>query len=119
MSENKQILKFCPNFYKIINFNPIMGDELTERIIRMYQEYIFRINIHNEDEVNEIKELDAAVAKYIDDYSFRKEVQRQIMSIKVKNDCKDIIKYFIDAIIRIFSTYEDYTTRVIYISRWI
>ena len=96
-----------------------MGDELTERIIRMYQEYIFRINIHNEDEVNEIKELDAAVAKYIDDYSFRKEVQRQIMSIKVKNDCKDIIKYFIDAIIRIFSTYEDYTTRVIYISRWI
>jgi len=96
-----------------------MGDELSERIIRMYQDYIFRINIHNEDEVNEIKELDAAVAKYIDDYSFRKEVQRQILAIKVKNDCKDIVKYFIDAIIRIFSNYEDYTTRVIYVSRWI
>lgn len=119
MSENKEILKYCPNFYKIINFNPIMDDKLTERIIQMYHDYIFRVNIHNEDEVNEIKELDAAVAKYINDYSFRKEVQRQILKLKVKNDCKDMVKYFIDAILRIFSTYEDYTTRVIYISRWI
>lgn len=119
MNENKQILKFCPNFYKIINFNPISGDELTPRIIGMYQEYIFRANIHNEDEVNEIKELDAAVIKYINDYSFRKEVQEQILKSKVKNDCKDIIKHFIDIIIRIFANYEDYTTRVIYISRWI
>ncbi len=119
MSENKLILKYCPNFYKIINFNPIMGDELSERIIRMYQDYIFSININDEGQVNEIKELDAAVAKYINDYSFRKEVQRQILAIKVKNDCKDIVKYFIDAIIKIFSNYEDYTTRVIYVSRWI
>lgn len=119
MSENKLILKYCPNFYQIINFNPISGDELTEKIIGMYREYIFRININNEEEVNEIKELDAAIAKYLNDYSFRKEVQRQIVEVKVKNDCKDIIKYFIDVIIKIFTNYEDYTTRVIYVSRWI
>lgn len=119
MSENKQIIKYCPNFYKILDFHPISGDVLSEKIIKMYQEYIFRININNEDEVNEIKELDAAISKYIDDYSFRKEMQRQIISIKVKNDCKDILKFFVEAIIKIFSNYQDYTTRVIYISRWI
>jgi len=119
MNDNKQILKYCPNFYKIINFNPISGDELSEKIIKIYQEYIFRVNIHNEDEVNEIKELDAAVSKYIDDYSFRKAVQEQILQIKVKKDCKDILKLFIDAIIKIFANYEEYTTRIIYISRWI
>ena len=119
MNENKLILKYCPNYYNIINFNPISGDELTEKIIRMYQEYIFRVNIHNEEDLNEIKELDAAVIKYINDYSFRKEVQRQITTVKVKNDCKDIIKFFMDFIIKIFTTYEDYTTRVIYVSRWI
>ena len=40
MNDNKQILKYCPNFYKIINFNPISGDELSEKIIKIYQEYI-------------------------------------------------------------------------------
>lgn len=119
MSENKQILKYCPNFYKIINFNPIDGDDLSERIIHMYQDYIFTININDEAAVNEIKELDAAVSKYIDDYGFRKEVQRQISTIKVKKGTNDIIKFFIETIIKIFTNYEDYTTRVIYVSRWI
>ena len=119
MSENKQILKYCPNYYQIINFNPLAEDELTQRIIRMYHEYIFNIDIYNEDEVNTIKELDAALSKYINDYSFRKEIQRQINNTTVKKDCPDIIKFLIDLIIKVFTNYEDYTTRVIYISRWI
>lgn len=119
MSENKLVLRYCPNFYKIINFNPMEGDELSYRIIHMYQDYIFSVNVHDESAVNEIKELDAAVSKYIDDYQFRKEVQKQISGIKVKKDTKDIIKLFIEAIIKIFTNYEDYTTRVIYVSRWI
>ena len=119
MNDNKQIIKYCPNFYRIISFNPISGDELTGKIIDMYRDYIFRININNEDEVNEIKELDSAVAKYISDYGFRKEVQQKIVNVKVKNDCKDVVKFFIDFLINLFTSYEDYTTRVIYISRWI
>lgn len=119
MIENKQILKYCPNFYQIINFNPISGDEITGKIIRMYKDFVFRTNINDEESVNEVKELDAAIAKYINDYSFRTEVQKQILSVKVKNDCKDIIKFFMDIIIKVFSTWEEYTTRVIYISRWI
>lgn len=119
MSENKQILKCCPNFYKIINFNPLVEDELSEKIIKIYQEYIFKVNINNSDEVEEITKLDEAVAKYINDFAFRKEVQRQIVKVKVKNNCTDILKFFIDAILNIFTTYQDFTTRVIYVSRWI
>lgn len=119
MSENKQILKYCPNFYKIINFNPLQEDVLSGKIIKIYQEYIFKINLNDEKEVQEVKDLDAAIAKYINDYSFRKEVQRQIVNVKVKNTCTDILKFFIEAILKIFATYQDYTTRVIYVSRWI
>ena len=79
----------------------------------------FLLDIYNEDEVNTIKELDAALSKYINDYSFRKEIQRQINNTTVKKDCPDIIKFLIDLIIKVFTNYEDYTTRVIYISRWI
>ena len=119
MKENKLILKYCPNFHKIINFNPVDGDDLTVRIIRMYHDYIFTVDLCDEAAINQIKELDAAVSKYIDDYAFRKEVQRQMSTIKVKKGTNDIIKLFIDTIIKIFSSYEDYTTRVIYVSRWI
>ena len=119
MSENKKILKYCPNYYQIINFNPLADDVITQKIIRMYREYIFKINIYNEEEVNQIKELDAAISKYINDFLFRKEVQRQINNTSIKRDCPDVIKFFVDLILRVFTNYEDYTTRVIYISRWI
>ena len=57
--------------------------------------------------------------KYIDDYLFRKEMQKQIVQIRIKKDAKDILKEIIHSIIKIFDNYEEYTTRVIYISKWI
>lgn len=119
MSKNKEIIKLCPNYYKIINFHPIEEDKITDKIFALYKEYIFSININDELAVNEIKELDAALNKYINDYSFRKEIQKQIMSFKVKNNTDNIIKAFINVILKTYANYEDYTTRVIYISRWI
>ena len=119
MSKNKEIIKLCPNYYKIINFHPIDDDKITDRIFALYQEYIFSIDINNENLVNEIKELDNALGKYISDYSFRKEVQKAIINFKVKNGTQNIIKAFIDVILKTYANYEDFTTRVIYISRWI
>lgn len=119
MNDNKQIIKLCPNFYKIIEFNPINGDTLSSSLINMYHNYIFSIDINNEADVNEVKELDAALAKYIDDYSFRREVQTKIKTITIKENSKELIKMIINFIIKLFASYEDYTTRVIYISRWI
>lgn len=119
MSENKQILKYCPNFYKIINFNPLQEDALSSKIIKIYQEYIFKIDPNNAEDLTEVKELDAAINKYINDYTFRTEVQKEIVKVRVKSTCKDVLKCFIEAIIKIFTNYQDYTTRVIYVSRWI
>ena len=44
MDTNKQILKFCPNFYKILNFTPYKDDKISEKLIRLYQKYIFKID---------------------------------------------------------------------------
>ena len=46
-------------------------------------------------------------------------MQKQIVQIKVQRDAKDLLKEIIKSILRIFDNYEEYTTRVIYISRWI
>ena len=119
MNDNKKVLTYCPNFYKIIEFKPIEGDEITKSIIKMYKEYIFKVDININENIIEIGKLDEAVSKYIDDYIFRKELKKEILLIKVKNDCKDILKFFIDKIISIFNKYKESSTRVIYISRWI
>ncbi len=119
MSKNKEIIKLCPNYYKIIGFHPIEDDKITDRIFALYKEFIFSIDINNEEATNDVKELDAALGKYINDYSFRRDLQKAIMSHKVKSDSTDIIKSFVDVIIKTYANYEDYTTRVIYISRWI
>lgn len=119
MGNNKQILELCPNFYKIIDFTPYEDDKISDKIIKLYQKYIFGIDINNPEDVESVKQLDHVVNKYIDDYLFRKEFQKQIMNIKISRDAKDLLKEIIRYIIKIFNNYEEYTTRVIYISRWI
>lgn len=119
MNTNKQIVAMCKNFYKIINFELMESDNITEKLIRIYQEYIFNIDINDKSAVESVLKLDSVLGKYIDDYLFRKELQREILKVRVRKDAKNVLKEIIDNIIKIFNNYEEYTTRVIYISRWI
>ncbi len=119
MDRNKQILKFCPNFYKILQFTPYEDDKISGKLIKLYQKYIFDIDINNLEDVESVKQLDHVISKYIDDYLFRKEMQKQIVNIKIRKDSKNVLKEIIKSILKIFDNYEEYTTRVIYISRWI
>ena len=119
MNINKQILSYCPHFYKIIDFKPYEEDAITQKLIKIYQQYIFRIDINNKDDVESVKKLDKILNAYIEDYQFRKELQVKIKEVKVRPDAKDILKEVIKSIIKIFNNYEEYTTRVIYVSKWI
>ncbi len=119
MDITKEVLKHCVNFYEIINFEPIEGDNITSKMINLYREYIFKIEVLNEDIVENLTNLDKAMKKYIDDYFFRKDMQHCILNAKISRDTKDIIKLLINKIIDFFLNYHSYTTRVIYISKWI
>ena len=119
MKDNKKILQYCPNFYKIISFESEDGDTITDKIISIYREYIFRIDPNNNEDLLRVKEIDQVIYKYIEDYSFRRELKSEIVKVKISREEKDILKKFIEYIIRIFNNYEEYTTRTIYVSRWI
>lgn len=116
---NKQIISYCPNFYKIIDFKPLEEDPIYEKLVRLYQKYIFKIDVNNEDDINTVREIDKAVGQYINDYMFRKELQKELLNIKVRRDATDVLKDIIKSIIKIFNNYEEGTTRIIYVSRWI
>ena len=93
MYTNKQIIGLCPNFYKIIEFSPYEDDIISKKLIKLYQQYIFRIDINNHEDVESVINLDKVVSKYIDDYLFRREMQKQILQIRVKKDTKNTLKY--------------------------
>ncbi len=115
----KEIIKVCTNFYEIINFEPLEGDTFTPKMINLYREYIFKEEELTPERIEETRNLDKAMKRYIDDYLFRKDMQVCVTSLKVTRDTKDVIKVLIHKIIDFFLNYNEYTTRVIYISRWI
>ena len=64
MDRNKQILEFCPNFYKILEFTPYEDDKISGKLIKLYQKYIFEIDVNNEEDVESVKQLDHVISKY-------------------------------------------------------
>ena len=116
---NKKILDYCPNYYKILAFEPYEDDKVSSKLIKLYRNYIFNIDVNNRDDVESVQELDRVLNKYIEDYLFRKEMQKQVLTIKVQHNATNVVKEIIKSLIKIFYNYEEYTTRVIYISKWI
>lgn len=116
--QNKMILQYCPNFYKIINFD-FEDDSLTDKLISVYRRFIFSIDVKDMKEVKTANQIDRILAKYIEDFQFRKEFKDGLMKFKISNSSKNILKSIVEGIINVFNIYEEGTTRKIYIARWI
>ena len=116
---NKLVLNYCPNFYKIVNFDIDEDDNVSRKLIQIYQEYIIKIDLSNVEETKLVMELDKVLSRYIDDYEFRKNLKVSMLQVKIKKSCTNILKAIVESIVSIFNNYEEYTTRNVYISRWI
>ena len=118
MRDSKEILKYCPNYYNIVNFDFKENDLISDKLVSIYKNYIFSIDVNDDEKMEKVQELDRVLSNYIADYLFRSTLQKEIVTVKVKND-NNIISNLVDIIIKIFTNYEEYTTRKIYISKWI
>lgn len=119
MNKNKIILKYCPNFYRIINFEYFEDDYLSERLINIYEEFIFNIDIANEQDIKIASQIDNVLSKYIENYEFRKEMKYMLKELKISKSTTNILKAIVEGIIYISNQYEEGATRKIYISKWI
>ena len=116
---NKMVLKYCPNFHKIVNFDTDQDDRISCKLISIYQDYIFNADLANVEEMKLVSELDKVLSRYIDDYLFRKNLKESMLKVKIKKGCTNILKAIVECIVSIFDNYEEYTTRNVYIARWI
>ena len=74
--------------------------------------------LYNKDEVDSLEKIDYVLNKYIEDYMFRKQLQKDVMNIRVKTS-DNFIKKAIEAILGFYDSYEAGYTRNIYFARWI
>ncbi len=116
---NKIILKYCPDYYRIINEEFSDFDYLTDRVIGVYQSYIFSIDISNKAQLKTVNHLNKAVARYIDDREFKTILNNFLMSLKVSKSVSNIYEFISMEIIKEYDKYMEGFTRNLYIPRWV
>lgn len=119
MNNIKKVLDYCKNYQRIVNFDYLQDDLISAKLIRVYKDYVFKVNINSSEEVDELIHFDYVLGKYIDDYNFRKELKQEIVHVKIKKSCTDILRAIVASILKIFDNYLENSTRKITIARWI
>lgn len=117
--DNKKIISYCPNYYKIINEEFNDDDIVTGKLIQIYSEFVFSINLNRKDEVETLQKINDAINKYFNTEDFRKELTKAIIEMKVKKDIDNILFYIVKCINKTYDNYLESYTRNIYIPRWI
>lgn len=118
MKNNREVIKHCPHFYTIINFEYYSNDIVSEKLIEVYEKYIFACDMSKDENVSKVEKLDTILYKYISDYAFREHVQKDIANVKVKRG-ENVLDVIVSAIINFFDNYEKYKCRKVQVTRWI
>lgn len=118
MEKNDFIVSKCSHFHKIVNFDYSKDDIITDKIINIYRSFIFSSNPNNKEELNKVIKLDKVIYKYIEDFSFRKELQNRFKYYEIVTTT-NIVNTLVDNIIKTYIEYKEGTTRRIYIAKWI
>lgn len=118
MDKNREVLKHCPHFYTIINFEYYGDDLVSEKLINVYEKYVFSVDIENRNNVLKIEKLDEVLFRYINDYGFRNQIKKDIVQIKVSRG-ENLLDTIVNAIINLFDNYEKLVTRKVQMTRWI
>ncbi len=117
--DNKIVIKYCKDYYRIINeeFNEL--DYMSDKVIEIYQSFIFSINVRSKSELKKAIDLNTSVARYFDDREFRTLLNTHLKSLKVSKSEKNVISYIANSIIKQYEKYMEGFTRNLYIPRWI
>ena len=117
--ENKIVLKYCKDYYRIINEEFGELDIMSDKVIQVYQSYIFSINVKDKAAIKKVTDLNNAVARYFDDREFKTLLTNYLMGLKVSKKETNIMAYIEEAIIHEYEKYLEGYTRNLYISKWI
>ena len=117
--DNKIIIKYCKDYYRIINEEFSEDDYMSDKVIKIYQSYIFSLNPKNKNDLKKAIALNTAVVRYFDDREFRTLLNSFLAGLKVSKSETNVIAYIANAISKQYEKYKEGFTRNLYIPRWI
>jgi len=117
--DNKIVLKYCKDYYRIINEEFSELDFMSDKVIQIYQSFIFSINKRNKTDLKKASDLNKAIVRYFDDREFKTLLNNFLSSLKVSKKENNVIAYIASAIIKEYDKYMEGFTRNLYIPRWI
>ena len=101
-----KILKHCPNYDYIVNYEYEYGDYISSRLIDWYRELIFAVNGNDEKQLQVVKALDKGLYLYVKDNNYKREFRKNITLDDISLENKNLIKDLIKKIIVFTSKYE-------------
>ena len=111
----KKLLKYALNYDEIINFTFKKEDFITQRIIKYYQEYLFRkVGCTS----YRIKLLDKTIYEYLTNFKFNNYVKKYLKEI---DDSDYEFCYYDNLDINLPKLYKNYENENLYLSntRWL
>jgi len=118
-NKNKEVVNICKNYYTIVNCEIYEGEEVTSNIIKLYEDFIFGLDIITKREKEKLVLIDKIMLKFINDKRFKKEMCDHLGSLRVSKGVTNLVEYVINKMIVFFEDYKDMITRNIYVPRWI
>ena len=115
----KKILKYCPYYDDIINYDIDYTDELSIDLIDWYKDLIFSCDGNDNNEMEIIKLIDKSMFLYVNSHEYRRGLKKiiSIKDIDLNSDKK--IKKLIKKILEYTNKYETLEVLNIEVNKWI
>ena len=117
--DNKIILKYCKDYYRLINEEFSELDYISDKIIQVFQSFIFSVNIKSKQEMKKVTVINNAVARYFDDVEFKKILTNYLIGLKVSKKEENVISFIANRIISEYEKYKEGYTRNLYTAKWV
>jgi hypothetical protein len=117
--KNLEVLKYCPEYYDIINEEILDGDTLSIKVIQVFQEYIFSIDVNNEKQIKLLNKLTEAIKRYFEDGDFKKEISNLMATLRIKIGIPNVFEFISEKMVETYDKYCEFYTRNLYVPRWV
>lgn len=101
-----KILKHCPHYDYIVNYDYDFGDKFSSSLIDWYRELIFAVNGNDEKQLLLVEALDKGLYLYVKDNKYKSEFKKNLKLEEISLESKKLIKDLIKKIIVFTSKYE-------------
>lgn len=115
----QKVLKYCPNFDSIVNYDYEYGDVLSSKLIDWYRDLVFSTDGNNEKQLTIISFIDKSLSMYVKDRRYKKGLSGILTVDDISLNNQNLIKELIKKIVVFTNNYEKKKVLEISSPKWL